>query len=201
MTVEKWLTALGVLCAGTMQTEEARLRIAAYAPMLAADFHPSVFTSESMRHVASKCRFFPAYAEVLEHLREWRNTFWRDPTAALPPPARERRGPPPPIAPPTPEQIADADAKVAALRARSAAATSRKVPWRSSALSGEALRLARAENGRYPASVTATPRERLEANQLATTPVVAHETARSAPQIHPDAAMALAVAPAMRGQR
>lgn len=69
--ITQWLNALGTLTAGTLTTDEARAKIAAYVPLLAARFEPAAFTAASLEFVASQCKFFPAYGEVVDHLRSW----------------------------------------------------------------------------------------------------------------------------------
>ena len=101
-TVREWTIALGVLTAGNMTRAEAEIKLRAYVPLLQDQFPAGAFTQNSLHHVASACKWFPSYAEVIDHLRNW----WRAnrPTPpALPPPPR-----PPPREvrePLTPEQL------------------------------------------------------------------------------------------------
>jgi hypothetical protein len=97
--VREWTIALGVLTAGNMTRVEAEMKLRAYVPLLLENFPPAAFTQDSLHFVASQCKWFPSYAEVIEHLRTW----WHDnrprPVAIAPPPPE----PEPP--PPTPEQL------------------------------------------------------------------------------------------------
>ena len=78
-----------------MTRDEAEIRLAAFAPMLADRFPADAFTSASLEHVAAECvKGFPTYGELVQHLGAW----WHDnrpqpPRIAPPPPAPER--PPP----------------------------------------------------------------------------------------------------------
>jgi hypothetical protein len=84
-TVREWIIALGVLTAGNMTRAEAEMKLRAYVPLLQDNFPAGAFTQDSLHHVASKCKWFPTYAEVVEHLGEW----WRPrrpPLVAIQPP-------------------------------------------------------------------------------------------------------------------
>lgn len=70
-TVRDWLKALGVLCADNQPERQASAKLAAYAPLLAIEFPAKAFTPASLRAIAAKCKFFPAYAELVELLGEW----------------------------------------------------------------------------------------------------------------------------------
>jgi hypothetical protein len=67
-----WLKSLGVLCAGNMTVEDARTRCGAYATMLSEAFPAAAFTRKSLEEVASRCKWFPSYAEVVAALGEIR---------------------------------------------------------------------------------------------------------------------------------
>lgn len=104
--VRKWVIALGVLTAGNMTRAEAEMKLRAYVPLLQDRFPPAAFTQASLEAVASQCRFFPAYGDVVTYLAAW----WfehRPPLPQLPPPPREPERPPP-----TPEEIAAVHARV-----------------------------------------------------------------------------------------
>lgn len=92
--VAKWLRALGGLCAGSMPAEEVAGKVNAYAAMLVTRFPIEAFNPTSLEEVAAKCKFFPAYGELTEHL----GTYWRDNRPnrfqALPAPQHEERQPP-----------------------------------------------------------------------------------------------------------
>ena len=65
-----WLKALGALTAGTMSAAEARAKIGAYQVFM--DQWPAwALTPKSLEYVARQCKFFPAYAELCEHLGAW----------------------------------------------------------------------------------------------------------------------------------
>ena len=98
--VREWTVALGILTSGNMTRADAEMKLRAYVPLLQDNFPAAAFTQDSLHHVAAQCKWFPSYAEVIEHLRGW----WRDhrpAPLALPPPDL-----PPPRDPPTPEEIA-----------------------------------------------------------------------------------------------
>lgn len=65
-TVERWLTALGTLCAGKMAIEEAQAKLKAYSSML--EVAASVLTKASLDEAARKFTWFPAYGEIAEFL-------------------------------------------------------------------------------------------------------------------------------------
>jgi hypothetical protein len=69
--VRDWLKALGSLTAGSLPAAEADRKLGAYAPLLAADYPATAFCPGSLAAVARQCRFFPAYAELCEHLDAW----------------------------------------------------------------------------------------------------------------------------------
>lgn len=106
-TVREWTIALGVLTSGNMTRGDAEMKLRAYVPLLQDQFPVGAFTPASLHHVAAQCKWFPSYAEVVEHLRGW----WRDhrpapPALPPPPPIRERDEP-------TPEEIAHVERVVA----------------------------------------------------------------------------------------
>ena len=70
-TVERWLAGVGMLVVGQLSEDEARAKIRAYTALLAPDYPPSSFGAASLKAFAAKCKFFPAYAEVVAHLEEW----------------------------------------------------------------------------------------------------------------------------------
>ena len=107
-TVEEWLVALGMLTAS--KGDDAEAKLAAYIPLLAARFEAAAFTQASLEAVAARCKFFPSYSEIVEHLGAW----WRDnrprPQGLAPPKPQQRPQP-------SPEQIAAAHAQVEELLA------------------------------------------------------------------------------------
>lgn len=69
--IRDWLKALGSLCAGAASPSDASSKIAAYAPLLAADYPQAAFGPASLAAIARQCKFFPSYAELCEHLSAW----------------------------------------------------------------------------------------------------------------------------------
>lgn len=65
-TIERWLEALGVLVAGNPGEADAARKVRAYAAML--DYPPGAFTRRSLDTAARRFKFWPAYAELCEHL-------------------------------------------------------------------------------------------------------------------------------------
>lgn len=70
-TIRNWLKALGTLVAASMAISEVSGRLDAFVPMLAESFQPRHFTRDSLRFVAEKCKFFPTYGELCDHLNAW----------------------------------------------------------------------------------------------------------------------------------
>lgn len=69
-----WLVKLGVLTGGKMPAAEVREKVIAYHAMLTAKFPPSVFTVESLGHVATtanKAGTFATYGQVCAALEAW----------------------------------------------------------------------------------------------------------------------------------
>ena len=92
--VREWTIALGILTAGQMTRAEAEMKLRAYVPLLVDQFPVGAFTQDSLHHVAAQCKWFPSYAEVIEHLRGW----WQQhrpmpPALPAPPPIRQRGEP------------------------------------------------------------------------------------------------------------
>lgn len=54
-----------------MTIDDAKARSMAYATMLIESFPAAAFTAKSLEAVARQCKFFPAYAEVIQHLGAW----------------------------------------------------------------------------------------------------------------------------------
>jgi len=102
--VREWLVSLGMLTAISISREEARMKLAAFLPMLMSDFEDGAFTKESLNHVAKACvKGFPTYPELHIHLRDW----WRDHRPLPPLLAKPKEAPPlEPRVPPTAEEIA-----------------------------------------------------------------------------------------------
>ena len=74
--VMRWLVRLGRICAAPKDVSLADVQamVADYVPLLADALPNGAFTEASFGHVAERCTFFPAYAELFGHLRAW----WRD---------------------------------------------------------------------------------------------------------------------------
>lgn len=71
MPVRRWLATLGMVVAGAMPADEARMRIEVIAPLLEDQFPAWAFTAASLQAVARGAKFFPAYAELAEALSGW----------------------------------------------------------------------------------------------------------------------------------
>lgn len=67
-----WLRSLGALVTTSMPLAEARERLDILAPVLASEFDGWVFCADSLAFVARRCKFFPTFAELCEHLSAWR---------------------------------------------------------------------------------------------------------------------------------
>lgn len=63
---ERWLEALGVLCATSPQEADAARKVRAMALML--EFPARCYNRASLNAAARRFKFFPAYAEICEHL-------------------------------------------------------------------------------------------------------------------------------------
>ena len=70
LTIDKWLILLGVLASVSQSEEEIEARNATLIPFLDR-FPDQAFTMGSLEFVARHCRFFPTYAELVEHLGSW----------------------------------------------------------------------------------------------------------------------------------
>ena len=90
----KWLGSLGVLTAGKMGAEDARLKAAAYVRML--DYPEYCYTEETLRNTARLFNWFPSYSEISGFLdaraREPRALVWRLKRIAEGPRKRSRVG-------------------------------------------------------------------------------------------------------------
>ena len=69
--VARWLTGIGMLVIGQLSEDEANAKIRAYVALLAPDYPPSSFGAASLKAFAARCKFFPSYSEVVEHLEGW----------------------------------------------------------------------------------------------------------------------------------
>lgn len=67
-TVSKWLANLGLLCAGQMPANDAKMKVAAYLPHIAQP--ECSFTAESLKAAGQKFSWFPSFAEVNAFLDE-----------------------------------------------------------------------------------------------------------------------------------
>lgn len=68
-----WLKALGALSAGSMSSPDAKAKIAAYTPMLVAEYADWCFTPASLAACAKAFKFFPSFGELAAALSEWRH--------------------------------------------------------------------------------------------------------------------------------
>lgn len=66
--IERWLTALGVLCAGRGDDGNAEIKLAIYAPRLMQP--ASVFTDANLTEAGKRFSFFPSFAELSAFLDE-----------------------------------------------------------------------------------------------------------------------------------
>ena len=86
----KWLASLGVLTAGKMAAEDARLKASAYLGLL--DYPPCCYTEETLRDAATLFTWFPSYSELAGFLdaraREPRDMAYRLRRIAEGPPKR-----------------------------------------------------------------------------------------------------------------
>jgi hypothetical protein len=64
--VRQWLTALGVLVAGSMTAGDAKAKVGAYAPML--DHPACCYTRETLEEAGREFKFFPSFSEVAAFL-------------------------------------------------------------------------------------------------------------------------------------
>lgn len=66
--VAKWLASLGVLCAGQMSAADAKIKMAAYVPLIE---EPAIaFTSATLKAAGERFKWFPSFSEITEFLRE-----------------------------------------------------------------------------------------------------------------------------------
>lgn len=77
--VSKWLASLGVLLAGRMSLDEAKVRVAAYTELL--DMPEYCFTKESLGNAAREFHWWPSFKELDDFLStqkpEIARTYWR----------------------------------------------------------------------------------------------------------------------------
>lgn len=67
--VRKWLASLGLLCAGQMSASDAKLKLAAYAPLL--DQPACCYTQDTLREAGKRFTWFPSFAELNAFLEEY----------------------------------------------------------------------------------------------------------------------------------
>ena len=92
--VWEWLVRLHTLTAGASSAEEAETRVDLVAGLIGSRFPDTMFNDQTLEWVASKCRFWPAYGEIVDALREYRGHFVHEPRLALPSARVEGRAPP-----------------------------------------------------------------------------------------------------------
>lgn len=77
--VQKWLNSLGLLVAGKMSADEAKVRISAYAYLL--DLPGYAYDKENLRKAAIEFKWWPSFGELHEFLKRQDNeisrTYWR----------------------------------------------------------------------------------------------------------------------------
>lgn len=64
--LKRWLSALGVLCAGQMTAADAKAKIGAYVPLL--DAPAAVLTKRTLQDAGRQFKWFPSFAELSEFL-------------------------------------------------------------------------------------------------------------------------------------
>jgi hypothetical protein len=70
-SIGKWLASLGVICAGSMPVEEARIKIAAYVSVLLGEFEAGCFTEGSLKRAYPKFTYgFPRGGELHAALKQ-----------------------------------------------------------------------------------------------------------------------------------
>ena len=92
-----WLRHLGCMVAtAKISLENAYSRLTVMSPMLEQEFGKRVFCTSSLSYTARRCRFFPTFSELCEHLADWQKenqpplnvVVLQDNVAALSPEAR-----------------------------------------------------------------------------------------------------------------
>lgn len=68
-----WLADLANMTAGSAPLADIKPKITTMAAMLADKFPAAAYCRQSLDAVASECRFFPPYSDVIKHLGGW----WR----------------------------------------------------------------------------------------------------------------------------
>ena len=76
-----WIITLGCLSSAVISADEAEAKVEAYSQFLMMDFVPEDFCMNSLKYVAKRCRFFPSYGEICEHLQAWKEEY-PDPNGA-----------------------------------------------------------------------------------------------------------------------
>lgn len=64
--IEKWLASLGILVAGNMPADDARMKLKAYGSLLNAP--RSILTKDTLDKAGRKFKWFPSYSEITEFL-------------------------------------------------------------------------------------------------------------------------------------
>lgn len=72
--VSKWLKSLGVLVATGMSVTDAKERLSVFVPLLSREFDARFFNAATLTFVARKCKFFPTFSEICEHLSDCGST-------------------------------------------------------------------------------------------------------------------------------
>ena len=70
-----WIITLGCLSSSVTSAEECGAKVEMYSQFLMMEFQPEDFCMKSLIYVAKKCRFFPSYGEICEHLHAWKDEY------------------------------------------------------------------------------------------------------------------------------
>jgi hypothetical protein len=70
-TLTQWLTTLGILCAGQMSAEDAKVKMMAYVPLM--DAPAAVLTKQTLQDAGREFKWFPSFQELTAFLdgRTW----------------------------------------------------------------------------------------------------------------------------------
>lgn len=81
--VNEWLARLHALTAGGSSAAEVAERVNLVGPMIYGHFGLNAFTRSSLEAVAARCKFWPAYGEIVEYLGDWQRDHRDETRAAL----------------------------------------------------------------------------------------------------------------------
>ncbi|WP_341893757.1 hypothetical protein [Ferrovibrio terrae] len=75
-SIANWLASLGVLCAGKISVEDAKLKIAAYVSVLEGEFEAGCYTEGSLKRIYPQFTWFPAGGEIHAALLREKRRLW-----------------------------------------------------------------------------------------------------------------------------